>query len=275
MMFIDHTPALLSRMLLSALLVLLGGSEGAFSVDETVTARGLASCDGTAYALDYGVAIERAHPFTGKPEIVLVMADVPVSASDADDDWIEHADAHLTMTLDPTGRATYARLDYGSSLVGTPDQIRFDGRIDRAAQRVIGTVSTDGELDVQGTSLSFEVELDAPLFEIAARKQAPKAELAAIEASPQLAAYRGLQQAVSSEDHEAIEKAITARYFEWLVFTRLLEQFMPVKAVQGSRLVESDDTARLYLETTDQTGIVRLTKDPGGWRIDAQIWRRR
>ena len=77
------------------------------------TAKGRVVYEGTAYTLVHAIAVERQNEFTKKKEIALILSDRPIAFEDVADDWMEHDAAHLTVTLDPAGKATYAQLDRG------------------------------------------------------------------------------------------------------------------------------------------------------------------
>jgi hypothetical protein len=74
------------------------------------TAKGRVVYEGTAYPLAHAIAVERANEFTKKKEIALILSDQPIALEDVADDWVEHAAARLTVTLDPAGKAMYAQL---------------------------------------------------------------------------------------------------------------------------------------------------------------------
>jgi hypothetical protein len=246
------------------------------TAQETGTASGRVVYEGTEYPMAYALAVERANEFTNAKEIAVILSDRPVTLEDVADDWIEHEAAHFTVTLDKTGKATQAVLEYSYSMVGSPDGLAFDGRIDTAAKRVVGRVTSGGVVDVLGSPLDYALELDAPLATLTPTGPPTAAERAAAESSPQHAVFRRFQEAVAADDPQAIALTISADYLERSGGEEVVQytagSHLPSGEVRAVRVVETGDRARLYLETDDQNGIVPCVKQDDGWRIDRQRW---
>lgn len=136
----------------------------AAAAGELGKAEGTVSYKGKVCALKYALTVDRVDEFNPRQrETVLFLSDAPITLDGIKSDEIHHEVAHLEITFDAAGKPVYCKVGWSYSSAATPDNINFQGTLDRAKKRISGKMFTKGKVDIYGDALEYSVTFEAPI----------------------------------------------------------------------------------------------------------------
>ena len=253
----------------------LQGAGSALQAVESGQARGQISLGVKTWSLSHAVAFETTNDFDRhKQEIHIILSDAPVTFEDVEDDEVRDAGAHLVVQLDATHKLTYVTLNSQGSEYGTPEGVSFEGSVDAAKKLVAGKVFSKGPVDVMGKTIACSATFTAQLYKLEPavaptaqdRDQAARSEPAKV--------YSALLAAVKAEDAAGVRKLAAgafAREFDEYYGGTTSAIDLP-GPVSFTRVTVQGDRARLLLASPGRSGLARLERAGGVWRIVRLKW---
>jgi hypothetical protein len=131
---------------------------------------------------------------------------------------------------------------------------------------------TDGPIRLFDDSVEFDVSFSASILRVAEPVPPSDAERAAAAASPQAATYEAYMKAIGDESVEALRALLTVEGRKGWQGPEAKKQLEFLKKVLPGkprylRITGQGDIATLELETDAETGLVRMKKEGGAWKI--------
>lgn len=142
----------------------------------------------------------------------------------------------------------------------------------RDAKEVEARFFTEGPIKLFEKSVEFDVRFSAPLFRVPKAVPASDADRAAAAASPQAATYEAYLKAVRDGSLEGLRAVLTAEGRKGWQGPQAEKQIGFLKnVVPGNprylRVTGQGDVVTLELEADATTGMVRMKKEGGAWKI--------
>lgn len=238
--------------------------------------KGYGTYEGTRFDYEFSAAAYRPNEFDPEDiELAVVVSDWPLSAEDVADGVVQHDVSRLDFVFrkGKIWRVTFLR---GMSETSFGDQLKFDGTV---SDRIKGRIFTDGEVDVMGSAIVIDVNVDVAVVDQKTLDKRVTHRGAAVQETEWMKGLQALLLAVA-EDKADDAKAQLSKAWVRAIDEEMYGQVsmlsygwdMP-ESYSAEKVSVHENNARLYLKAEDRIGVVKFVKEGGSWKFDDINWR--